>query len=104
MVIRLLLLTFLVSCGNNVQLKDNKLESLNQLSPTQLASYQKQGVLTKGSPNQIQYEGNTYQVSQYSSKACEEFLKILPTGSQVPVIFTGGVTGNQIVIETIKRQ
>lgn len=101
---RFFLLLLLVSCGNNVQLKDNKLESLNQLSPTQLASYQKQGVIIKGSPSQVQYQGNTYQVSTYSSKSCEEFIKTLPTGSQVPVIFTGGVSGNQIVIETIKRQ
>ena len=104
MVTRLILLLLLVSCGNNVKLKDNKLESLNQLSPSQIASYQKQGILIKGSPNQVQYQGSTYQVSEYSSKACEQFLKSLPIGSQVPVIFTGGINGNQIVIETIKRQ
>lgn len=103
-VIKLLLLIALVSCGNNVKLKDNKLESLNQLSPSQLAAYQKQGLLIKGSSNQIQYQGQTYLVSIYSSKSSENFIKAIPNGSQVPVIFTGGVSGNQIVIETIQRQ
>lgn len=104
MVIRLFVLLSLVSCGNNVQLKDNKLESLNQLSPSQIAAYQKQGLLIKGTPNQVQYQGQNYQVSIYSSKSSEEFIKSIPNGSQIPIIFTGGVSGNQIVIETIKRQ
>lgn len=104
MVIKLLILLTLVSCGNNVKLKDNKLESLSALSPSQIAAYQKQGIVVKGDPSQIQYQGQSYQVSLYSSKATENFLKSLPPGSQVPVIFTGGVSGNQIVVETIKRQ
>lgn len=103
-VIKLLVLFALVSCGNNVKLKDNKLESLTPLSGTQLAAYQKQGLLIKGSSNQIQYQGQTYLVSIYSSKSSENFIKAIPTGSQVPVIFTGGVSGNQIVVETIQRQ
>lgn len=103
-VIKLLVLFLFVSCGNNVKLKDNKLESLTPLNGTQLAAYQKQGLLMKGSSNQIQYQGQTYLVSIYSSKSSENFIKAIPMGSQVPVIFTGGVNGNQIVIETIQRQ
>lgn len=94
----------LSSCGPNIRLKENKLESISPLSPSQMASFQKEGVLLKGGQNEVQYDGRTYLVSKYSSKESEVFISSLPMGSSVPVIFTGGLSGNQIVIETIKRR
>ena len=103
-VIKLLTLLALASCGNNVTLKKNQLENLSPVTASQLAAYQKQGLLVKSSSSQLQYQGQNYEVSIYSSKSSQEFIKAIPNGSQVPVIFTGGVSGNQIVLETIQRQ
>lgn len=94
----------LVSCGNNVVLKNNQLENASNLTATQMAAYQKVGVVIKGTNSQLQYNGQTYTISPYSSKSCQNFLATLAMGVQVQVIFTGGVNGNQVVIETIQRQ
>jgi hypothetical protein len=91
-------------CGNNIEIKNNKLESIAPLSSSQIASYQKSGTLQKGSITTIFYQGRTYNVSIYSSKAAQDFIKDLPSGSQVPVYFTGGSDRDQMVLETIKKQ
>lgn len=100
----LLLSVFLYGCGNNVQIKNNKLESVAPLSSSELAKYEKLGVLTTGSPSRIQYQGQQYPVSEYSSKATQDFINSFGRGTQVQVIFTGASQNSQMVIETIKRQ
>lgn len=95
---------FLVSCGNEVKIKSNQLENIDPLTDAQVASYQKSGVFTKGNPSKIQYQGRTYNISVYSSKVTQDFISAAPSGTQIPVYFTGGVDGSQVVVETIKRQ
>lgn len=104
MVIKLLLLTLLASCGVDVKLKENKLESVSPLSNQQLASIQKSGTFVKGNPSQVVYQNKTYKVSVYSSHDAQTFMDSIPQGVNVPVIFTGGLSPTEVVIESIKRQ
>lgn len=105
MLIKLLpLLLFLMSCGQEVQLKNSKLSSSDTLSDGQTKSYLKSGVLTKGTPSKVQYQGQLFTVSEYSSKSTELFISALSSGVQVPIQFTGGIQGKEIVIESIKKQ
>lgn len=100
----LIIAFFLTGCGNNVQLKANKLEKIAPLSAEELAKYEKNGVLIKGTPNRMQYQGQNLEISKYSSKMTSDFIASVPQGSQIPVVFTGGTNGNQVVVETIKRR
>ena len=104
MVTRLLILLIVASCGPNVKLKENKLQNVSPLSPTEIKSYQKEGTFIKGTPDKITYNGTTYTVSIYSSKTFENFSNSIPSHSQVPILFTGGTSGSQIVVETIQKR
>jgi Neuraminidase (sialidase) len=104
MVTRILLLLIVASCGNNIKLKDNKLLNVSPLSPSEIKNYQKEGTFIKGTPGKITYNGTTYTVSIYSSKTFENFSNSIPANSQIPVLFTGGTSGNQIVVENIQRK
>jgi hypothetical protein len=97
-----LLAALAIGCGNNIQLKNNKLEDVN--AARSAASFEKTGTLRKGSPSTISAQGRNYTVSDYSSKQATEFVASLPAGSLVPVIYTGGIQGSTIVLETLRRQ
>jgi hypothetical protein len=104
MVIRILLLTLLVSaCGREVNLKANKLESTQQITNADIAKYQKSGTFVK-STNAVVVSGVSYKVSAYSSKNALDFVAAIPAGSQVPVLVVGGYSANEVVIESIVRQ
>jgi hypothetical protein len=100
----LISLFILYGCGNNITLKGNKLENLDSLSSNSNTSYKKFGTLKKGSPSVVTNEGRNYVVSIYSSKSALDFIKSLPLGTQVSVVFTGGIDKNEYVIETIERK
>lgn len=106
MVIKLLLVSILVvSCGGReVNFNNNNLESSSQLTQAEVAGYLKSGSLKKGTPSTVTFNGQTYTVSIYSSNHASTFIAGLPMGSQVPVKFTGGTSGTQIVLETVVRQ
>ena len=106
MVIKLLLLSlFAISCGGReVKFNNNNLESSSQLTQAEVASYLKSGTLKKGTPSTVTFNGQTYTVSIYSSHHASTFIGTLPMGTQVPVKFTGGTNGTQIVLETVVRQ
>lgn len=106
MVIRFLLLSlFAVSCGGReVKFNNNNLESSSKLTQAEVAKYLKSGTVRKGTPSTVFYNGQTYTVSIYSSNNANTFIAGLPAGSQVPVKFTGGTNGQQIVLETVQRQ
>lgn len=99
-----ILLFIMAGCGNNITLKENKLENLDALSSSSNTSYKKYGTLKKGSPSQVTFDGRIYIVSVYSSKSALDFISGLSTGTQISITFTGGVQNNQIVIETIERK
>lgn len=100
-----LFILFLIctGCGKEVNFK-NKLEDLSALKTTEKASYVKSGILLKSTPSQITYQGQTYLVSVYSSKAALDFINGLASGSKTPVLFTGGINKKEMVIESVKRQ
>lgn len=100
-VIKLIILTLFMSCGNNVKLIDNKLENLSAVTSKE---FQKTGALTKGQPSSIQTSGKTYNISNYSSKSAFDFINSVSSGTTINVVYTGGIIGNEIVIETIKQQ
>lgn len=107
MVIKLVLLSFfLVGCGGReVKFNNNNLESKSQITQAEIQGYLKNGTLNKNSSNAtVTYNGKNFTVSIYSSKYASDFIAALPMGSQVPVRFTGGTSGQQIVLETIQRQ
>ncbi len=106
MVIKLLILSILaVGCGGReVKFNNNNLESSSKLTQAEVAGYLKSGTLKKGSPSTVVFNGQTYTVSIYSSNNASTFIAGLPPGSQVPVKFTGGTSGQQIVLETVVRQ
>jgi hypothetical protein len=97
-------LFFLTGCGNDVQIKSNQLENLSSLSDTQIAAYQKQGLFFKGNQNRITYQNRSYVISEYSSKITQDFIKSAPLGVEIPVLFTGGIKANEIVLEDIKKK
>lgn len=104
MVIRLLLISLLVvSCGKEVHLKANKLESTQQITEADIKRYQKAGTLNT-TTNSVVHSGRNYKVSIYSSKLAQDFIKSQPMGAQIPILFTGGFSGTDVVIETIQRQ
>ena len=100
----LIFLFILSGCGNNITLKENKLENLDSLSSNSNTSYKKYGTLKKGTPSMVNIEGRNYIVSIYSSKSAIDFIKSLPLGAQVSIVFTGGIDNNELVIETIERK
>lgn len=104
MMIKLLTLFFLTSCGPQIELKKNELKNISPASPSKVKEYQKEGVFKKGTQSEVVFQEKTYLVSPYSSKEAQLFMATVPTGSEVPVIFTGGTNGKNIVIETIKRK
>ena len=104
MAIKLILLSLLaVGCGREVKIP-NKLATASQMSDADLKKFQKSGSLIKGTIDQIQYNGTMYKVSVYSSHSSLEFIKSIPAGQQVPVIFTGGINQSEFVLETISRR
>ncbi len=104
MLSKFFILLSLASCGADVRLKENKLENVTPLTDAQLATYQKQGTLTKGQTTTVLHQSKTYTVSIYSSMQAQTFINSLPPGSSVPVIFTGGFKTNEVIIEQIQRR
>lgn len=103
-VIRLLILTLLVtSCGRDVNLKANQLESTQQITNADISKYQKSGTFVKNN-NAVVISGVSYKISIYSSKNALDFAAAIPAGSQVPVLVIGGFSSNEVVIESIVRQ
>ena len=107
MVIKLLLVSiFIVSCGGrDVKFNNNNLESKSQLNEATIQSYMKSGSISKNASSAVvNYNGQNYTVSIYSSKNASDFIATIPLGSQVPIKFTGGTNGAQIVLETVQRR
>lgn len=104
MLIRLLFITLLVtSCGKNVQIKSNKLESLQQITEADWKNLQQSAIMDTAN-NVLLFRGSRFKVSKYSSQQATTFIGSLPGNSQIPVFFIGPINGQEIVIESIKRQ
>lgn len=107
MVIKLLLISiFVVGCGGrDVRFDNNNLESKSQLTQAEVQGYLKSGSISRNTTSAVvNYNGQNYTVSIYSSNNASTFIATLPLGAQVPIKFTGGTSGQQIVLETVVRQ
>jgi hypothetical protein len=104
MAIKFLILTLLLaSCGREVKLTNN-LESISLITQAEQTKFQKSGTLIRGTSDQVSTSDGVFNVSVYSSHSALNFVKTIPKKSQVPIYFTGGISGSDIVLETIKRQ
>lgn len=107
MVIKFLLISiFVVSCGGReVKFNNNNLEANSQLTTAEVQSYLKTGSIRKNAGSTVvTYNNQNFTVSIYSSNNAQTFIATLPVGAQVPIKFTGGTSGQQIVLETVQRQ
>lgn len=102
--IKIILLIFAVSCGNNLEIKNNKLENLDTLNSNAATSYEKDGLLVKAKTSTLIFQGKSYVVSPYSSKNALDFINLMNQGQKIEIIFTGGTKGTEIIIETIRRK
>ncbi len=104
MLSKIIILFLIVSCGPEVRLKENKLENITPLTDAELLPYQKEGTLVKGQTPTVLYQSKTYEVSKYSSKQSQDFINSLSGGVSVPIIFTGGIKGTEVVLESVERR
>jgi hypothetical protein len=106
MLIKLLMVSLVFSsCGREVTFKNNKLESLQQITEADAKRYQLSGSITKtADAASLTYQGKSYRVSTYSSKSAQEFIAAMVIGAQIPILFTGGMSGDMVDIQSIKRQ
>ncbi len=103
--IKLLLLSlFLVGCGNEVKFSNNNLEANSKLTQAEVQSFLKTGFISKNATGAVvTHNGQNFKVSIYSSKEASDFIAGMPLGTQIPIKFTGGTSGQQIVLEMVKR-
>jgi hypothetical protein len=99
----LLLLLFCLSCGREVNLKNNKLESLQQITTAEKQKLEKTGTLNTTSQTVTTNE-NTYKVSRFSSKNALDFIAAQPAVSQIPIIYIGVPNSDELVLEEIRRR
>lgn len=97
----LFLLIFFISCGKEVQFKPNKLENSSILKDGKSASYEKSATLNT-SNNTVLYQSSTYKISVFSSHSSLQFINSQSANTQVQIIFTGGIKGDEIVFENIR--
>lgn len=107
MLTRIILISlFISSCGKEVNLSNSKLESVSQINQAEITKTQSDGVLMRKSSStekdRLQYEGNTYDVSIYSSYNALEFIASKAMGTTQPVKFKGKILNKEIQIEEIQ--
>ena len=98
----ILLSLFTISCGKNVNISNQRLQSNSTLS-TSTTSLQ-EGLLIRGKPDQIKLNSILYSVSLYSSYNALEFVASKPLSSQVVVQFRGKIKNKEIILETIQAK
>lgn len=109
MVIKLILLSLLLitACGKNVNISTKQLESNSGLSDGNATATNQEGILKRGTPDQIIVNGTAKIVSTYSSYSALEFIAIRPLNSQTPVNFRGKphkLRSNEMVLEYIETK
>lgn len=107
MLIKTLILSlFVVSCGKEVNLSNSKLEQSSQINQSQTTNTKSSGVLIRKSsssqPDRLQYSGQTYNVSMYSSYNSLEFIASKAMGSTTAVQFKGKIVSQEILLEEIQ--
>lgn len=88
----------LISCGKDVKMKPNKLESVQALK-----KYEKAGILNTAT-NSIFHNGKSYKISKYSSHQSLTFINSQPGASEIPIVCRCGFDSLEVVLESIQRQ
>ncbi len=96
----IVLFFFVISCGKNVNISNQKLQSNSPLSISSL----QEGVLIRGKPDKIKMSSVLYTISVYSSYNALEFVASKKLDSQIDVKFKGKIKNSEIILETIQAK
>ena len=99
--ISLLLIT---ACGKDVNISTKQLESNSGLSSGNATATNQEGIIKRGTPDQIIVDGQSKIVSIYSSYSALEFIAVRPLNSQTPVNFRGKIKSGQMVLEYLEAK
>jgi hypothetical protein len=102
----LILLMTLLSCGKEVKLSSNKLETYNNITLADPIVVDKTGTLIRKNINdsndKVVTGGKTLIVSKYSSHQAFTQINSRAEGIQVAIKYKGQVKGSEIVLEVIE--
>ena len=98
----LTLLMFMVACGREVNISNQKLQYNSSLSNGSTTTANQEGVLIRGPKDQITTNGKSYPVSMYSSYLALEFIAGKPLNAQLQVKFRGTIIKNEMKLELIE--
>jgi hypothetical protein len=103
-----LILFLLASCGKEVQLTSNKLESYNSVTNAEAVMVDKTGTLTRknitNSNDRVTTGGQTLIVSKFSSFQAFNAINSRAEGISVGIKYKGEIKGPEIVLEIIEFQ
>jgi hypothetical protein len=99
----LLALILVASCGKQVSISNNLLESNASSTSTSVAPNQ-DGIVIRGVRDQIRTSSAVYYVSMYSSYSALEFVASKPLGTQINVRFKGKIKNQDMVIQVIEAK
>lgn len=100
----LFVLLLFTSCGKDVRLKNSQLESLSNITVAETVTVNKEGILfVTDSGDSLQFNGNKYPISKYSSHLAFTFINTKESG-QYTVKFKGEIKKTEAVIELIEDQ
>ena len=103
-----LILFLLVSCGKEVKLSSNKLESYNNVTSADAVTVDKTGTLVRknisNSSDRITTGGQTLIVSKYSSYQALNAINSRAEGISVAIKYKGEIKGPEIVLEILEFQ
>jgi hypothetical protein len=97
----ILILVLSTACGKEVEISNKKLEYNSSLSTT---TPEIDGTLIRGTPDRLQVNNGTYQVSMYSSYDALEFIATRQLNKSYTVRFRGKIKSNQYVVETMRAK
>lgn len=103
-----LALFLVVSCGKEVKLSSNKLESYNNVTNAEAVTVDKSGTLVRknisNSNDRITTGGQTLIVSKYSSFQALNAINSRAEGISVAVKYKGEIKGAELVLEVLEFQ
>ena len=102
----LLILIFAVSCGKQVQLTSNKLESYNSVTTADAITVDKTGTLIRknitNSSDRVTTGGQTLAVSKYSSNQALTAIGSRAEGISISIKYKGEVRGPEIILQLVE--
>lgn len=102
--ILIIALVLVASCGKDVKFT-NQLESSSAITNAQPIAITQSATLIRGTnpaPGKLMMNGQTYNISPFSSYIALNFINAKPMGVQVPVKIRGEVKANEVYIKIIE--